>query len=109
MTKDELLTAINKLTDEYNKTCRSLRKQFALENNPVKVGDVVSYSKYPKATIRVTEIKVANYSAIGFPECVYCGNVIDPKTGEESDKTEMELYQSKIDKINGEEYKYRVI
>lgn len=108
MTKAELRAARNKICNEAQKACRELEVQFALEHNPVKVGDVVAHTTFPKKIIRVQKITVPDYGKFGTPECLYHGNIIDSNSGKEYDDLTDELHQSYINEINGISYKYEV-
>lgn len=104
MNKVELKREINKLKNEYKTKCRNLRVKFAMEHNPVKVGDIVSHTSFPQKSIKVTEIIVPDYGDFATPECVYKGIIVG-KDGILHPNLVEEFPQSYIDEINGDPYK----
>lgn len=108
MTRAELKASRNKICSEAKQKCRELEVQFALEHNPVKIGDVVEHTRFPKRIIRVQRITVLDYGKFGTPECLYYGNIIDSNSGKEYVDLTAELHQSYINEINGIPYKYEV-
>lgn len=108
MTKQELKAARNRIRSEAKQKCRELEEQFALEHNPIKIGDVIGHTSFPKKIIRVQKITVPDFGEFSTPECKYYGNVIDSNSGKEYDDVYDELFQSHIDEINGIPYKHGV-
>lgn len=107
MTKQELRTARNQILSMANKKCRELEVQYALEHNPVKIGDVIEHTRFPKKIIKVQNITIPDYGKFGTPECIYQGYVIDSNSGKEHDDITAEMYQSHVNKINNIPYKYK--
>lgn len=69
MTKEEYIRLKNELNEEFKERLRDLGKKFALSNNDVKVGDIVSDRCN---TIRVEEIRVSGLLT-ALPKVYYYG------------------------------------
>lgn len=100
--RDELIKA-----NQYNliMKLKSLSAEFCEENNPIKIGDIISDSQ---KTIRVTEIYSCFDSFVcAIPNCVYKGIKVikDGETWKEIKKKET-ILQVKVKKINGEDYDF---
>lgn len=91
------------LYDEYQEKVFLLKLRFAEENNPCKVGDVVTDHQ---TTIRVEKWELASGSG-NVPYLLYTGVVLT-KSGSESKRQKSNyIYQSNIRTINGKEYAFR--
>ena len=100
--RDELIKAY-----KYNLTMKlkSLSAKFCEDNNPIKIGDIISDSQ---KTIRVTEINSCFDSFVcAVPNCVYKGVKVikDGETWKEIKRKET-ILQVKVKKINGEDYDF---
>ena len=114
--KDELIKAVefHKKKEELIKArkynlimkLKSLSAKFCEDNNPIKIGDIISDSQ---KTIKVTEINSCFDSFVcAVPNCVYKGVRVtkNGETWKESKKIET-ILQVKVKKINGENYDFR--
>ncbi len=102
MTKKELSEKMMELQREYNEKQSVLREQYAIENNPVKVGDVVTDHYH---TIRVEKMCIYGYLV---PFMKYHGTELT-KQGEPKKRQPVPdnpVFQSNVVSINGVPYKY---
>lgn len=103
MTKEEFFRKKEELKNEFIEKEESLEMKYAMENNPVKIGDLVrdhigcgkvlSYEytiQYNRDTPSMV-YKCAEYTVKGEPK---------------KNKKEREVYQVNLTAINGEPYKY---
>lgn len=67
MTEDELKTNLARIDSEYRKNVLAIKKQYALSNNTIKIGDVVSDGD---DTITVESISAVMSDK---PSCAYFG------------------------------------
>lgn len=102
MTKKELQEKCMALQRECNDKQMKLRKQYAIEHNPVKVGDIVTDHYH---TIQVEKMGIDVYSV---PCMVYHGTELTkqgiPK--KRQPVPDNPAFQSNVESINGEPYKY---
>ena len=102
MTAKELQEKCMALQRECNEKQMELRKQYAIEHNPVKVGDIVSDHHH---TIRVEKMGIYGYP---IPIMRYQGTELTkqgvPKKRQPVIGTP--VFQSYVKSINGEPYKY---
>lgn len=75
MTKEEYDKRIREAEDEYEKKKRNIVVEFALSNNPYKVGDIL---KDGAKIIRVEKIKVSRFTC-DYPYCIYDGVLLTKK------------------------------
>ena len=95
MNKEEFNEKINEAKTKYNKEYRELCKEYALSNNPYKIGQVVSDNKN---TIEIKEIKVIHSFMSGYPSCFYTGPLLE-KDGKPYKNGAWEtIYQTNINK-----------
>lgn len=106
MTYEELRRKCRKIQEECEERQKDLKKQYAIENNPVKIGDVVTDHLH---TIRVDDIK---YYGLSYnsdrPQMTYYG--IELKKNGEAKKIQPRykrpVFQERMLFINGEKYKF---
>lgn len=91
------------LMDIWDKGFRELKEKYALTNNNVKIGDIISDSTI---SIKVEKIQVVQ-SSFGneYPECRYPGKKVTKKGDFFKDGSNDFIYQSNLKKINGVEVK----
>ena len=102
MTAKELQEKCMVLQRECNEKQMELRKQYAIEHNPVKVGDIVSDHHH---TIRVEKMGIYGYP---IPSMRYQGTELT-KQGVPKKRQSVignPVFQNYIKSINGEPYKY---
>lgn len=102
MTAKELQEKCIALQRECNDKQMELRKQYAIEHNPVKVGDIVTDHYH---TIRVEEMNTYGYP---IPIMLYRGTELT-KQGVPKKRQPVPdnpIFQSNVKSINGEPYKY---
>lgn len=91
MTKQEYFKSINDITAEYKKQIWAIKKQYALSNNPYKIGDIV--------TDHIGSAKIRDISVISsgdIAECVYvCDNLTKSGTINKKEPTR-NVYQLNI-------------
>lgn len=90
MTKDELKAKLASLEKEYELNQRGIYREYALANNPHKIGDII---KDHIKTLVIEKIKV--YISFGESECVYYG-IILTSAGKPSKNQDQCIYQSNI-------------
>ena len=102
MTAKELQEKMMELKCECNEKLSVLRKQYAIEHNPVKVGDVVTDHHH---TIRVEKMSIYDYPV---PFMRYIGTELTkqgvPKKHQPA--TYNPVFQNYMKSINGKPYKY---
>lgn len=102
MTAKELREKCMALQRECNDKQMELRKQYAIEHNPVKVGDIVTDHYH---TIRVEKIGIYGCPV---PYMVYHGTELTkqgiPK--KRQPVPDQPVFQNSVRSINGEPYKY---
>lgn len=102
MTKKELQEKVMELQRECSEKLSVLRKQYAIEHNPVKVGDVITDYYH---TIRVERMCIYGYSV---PFMRYHGTELT-KRGEPKKRQPVPdnpVFQDHVVSINGKPYKY---
>lgn len=104
MDKKEYEDRLSALKVEFSAKQKELAKEFALSNNPVKIGDII--------TDHYKTIRVERFSwGFGFKQpCVYYSGTRLTKKGEPA-KREAEdnvVVQENIKEINGHPYKFEV-
>ena len=102
MTKKEYEEKLQKIDDNYNREKELLYSDYALSNNPVKLGDIIADSH---TTIKVEGIKVIILNCIDFPICVYFGTEIKQDGTPKKSLVPEKIYQYLLKFINGKEYK----
>lgn len=70
MTEQEYKNKLRELHNEFEERKAALKTEYALSNNPYKVGDIL---RDPWQIIKVIEVRVARHVCGEFPECVYFG------------------------------------
>ena len=102
MTTKELSEKMMELQRECNEKQSMLRKQYAIEHNPVKVGDIVTDHYH---TIRVENICIYGHPV---PFMRYLGTELtkqgEPKKRQPDPRNP--VFQSNVVSINGVPYKY---
>lgn len=68
MTKDQLKEQINALSDEFERRKRVIYKEYALSNNPYKIGDIVT-DHMGSVVVEKIQIHISD----GSSSCVYTG------------------------------------
>ena len=102
MTAKELQEKCLALQRECNDKIMELRKQYAIERNPVKVGDIVTDHYH---TIRVEKMSIWGHP---IPFMLYRGTELT-KQGVPKKRQPVRdnpAFQSNVKSINGEPYKY---
>lgn len=102
MTAKELQEKCMALRRECNDKQMELRKQYAIEHNPVKVGDIVTDHYH---TIRVEKMSMYGHPV---PYMVYRGTELT-KQGVPKKRQPVPdnpAFQNNVESINGEPYKY---
>jgi len=103
MNKTEFEKQKQVLKDTYEKELDKLKTEYALSNNSVKIGDIISSSI---CIIKVEKILVAKQSYFSdLPECRYKGKKIKKDGKFFKDNSDDIIYQSDLKKINGVEVK----
>ena len=102
MTAKELLEKTIALQRECNEKQSVLRKQYAIERNPVKVGDIVTDLYH---TIRVENMSVCGYP---IPHMRYTGIAMTKKgvPAKRQPSPREPVFQGNIEAINGKPYTY---
>ena len=103
MTLKELQEKCMALQHECDDKQKNLRKQYAIEHNPVKIGDVVTDHYH---TIRV---ETMNFYGHPVPSMVYRGTELT-KQGVPKKRQPVPCnpaFQSNVKSINGEPYKFK--
>lgn len=102
MTAKELQEKCVALQRECNDKQNELRKQYAIEHNPVKVGDIVTDHYH---TIRVKEMSVYGHP---IPIMLYRGTVLTKQGVPKKRQPVLDnpAFQSNVKSINGKPYKY---
>lgn len=103
MSKEEFLSRKKAIQEQHDELLKLLYKEFALENNPVNVGDVIKdHYKF----IRVEKFTLCS-SIHNTPMLKYRGTRLtakgEPYKRETDDNT---IYQSNITEINGNPYEF---
>lgn len=101
MTLEEYKKQIASEIERHDSIMASIESKYDLENNPVKIGDIVTDHFH---TIKVEEISVYKYG-YNLPGCVYSGTKYTAKGVPSKRQQNMPVYQSNIKKINGKDYK----
>lgn len=101
MTVEEYKKQIAAEIERHDSIMASIESKYALENNPVKIGDIVTDHFH---TIKVEKISVYKYG-YNLPECVYSGTQYTAKGEPCKRQRDIPVYQRNIKKINGKEYK----
>ena len=107
MNKDEYLKEKAALEEEFCNRKKELDKDFALSNNPVKIGDIIT-DHYK--TIRVEKFIFGYCGYTSNLPCMYYRGTRLNKKGEPAkrDADDNRVMQTDITKINGETYKYEL-
>ena len=103
MNKEEYLSKKRAIQEQHDEQLKLLNKEFALDNNPVKVGDVI---KDHYKIIRVEKF-ILSSTMNGTPMLKYRGIRLTAK-GEPAkrEKDDNAIYQNNITEINGKSYKF---
>lgn len=104
MNREEYLKAKKILEEEFEAKKKSLAREFACTNNPVKIGDIIT-DHYK--TIRVEKLLCGYDYGSRFP-CMYYRGTRLSKKGEpvKRDADDNRVSQTDIRQINGKPYKY---
>ena len=98
MTKEEYSNEVERIKAECESALKVLAKNYALSNNPVKIGDLVEDHM---RLIRVERFGVRIWNA---PQMVYYGKVCKKDGTQMKREKEVCVIQSNIKKINGVSY-----
>ena len=103
MNKEEYLSKKRAIQEQHDEQLKLLNKEFALDNNPVKVGDVI---KDHYKIIRVEKF-ILSSAMNGTPILKYRGTRLTAK-GEPAkrEKDDNAIYQNNVTEINGKPYKF---
>ena len=99
MTPEEYVEKKNRLEAEYKRKYALLNEEYAMANNPVKLGDII-HDHYQ--IIKVDDIRVVN-SYLALPKCIYHGPRLTKKLVEFKIREWSNVYQENVKKINGVE------
>ena len=88
MSIEEYKATISEIEKRAEKEKIILARKYALENNTVKVGDVI---KTPANIFKVVKIEVGRLSYSGMPLCIYCCEVIKKDFNESLSKKHSKL------------------
>ena len=102
MTSEELKEKCMALQRECNDKQMELRKQYAIEHNPVKVGDIVTDHYH---TIRVEKMSIYGNPV---PSMQYRGTELTKQGVPKKHQPVIynPVFQENVESINGEPYKY---
>ena len=102
MTITDLLNKCNALQRECNDKQFELRRQYAVEHNPVKVGDIITDHYH---TIKVEKMGVYGHPV---PYMVYHGTELTKQGVPKKCQPipDNPVYQSNVEVINGQPYKF---
>ena len=99
MNESEYIAEVKKIRNECRKMLQKLWNDYAIEHNPVKIGDVINVGA---DNIKVDKIWVAQIRERAHPFCVYSGPLLTKK-GEPYKRGERrDVFQGAIKTINGE-------
>jgi hypothetical protein len=91
MDKQEYIEKLKAIDDDAKKAKAAISKEFAMSNNPVKLGDIISDHA---STIVVDHIGLG-YSC-GMPECVYRGVALTKKLVPKKNGSSEKIWQSNL-------------
>ena len=94
MTLDEYHKAAEALRQEYSANVTKLAKEYALSNNTVKIGDIVTGNT---GSIVVNKINISICRSI--PQCIYRGVRLTKKGTPFKSGEESVIYQSNVIKV----------
>jgi hypothetical protein len=92
MIKEEYILKLKKLEEKFNNEKKELYKEYALSNNPYKVGDIIEDHYH---VIKIEKIEVHKFLE-AFPSCVYKGEVLTKKLIPAKVQKDVYMYQSGI-------------
>lgn len=93
MTKKEYNKEIRKINKEASTKKKELYQNYALSNNPYKIGDVISDGC---RTLKIKEIKVGVYLFSSYPECIYTGIELKKDGSPKKNQSSTEMFQRDI-------------
>ena len=100
-TRKELQERLDLCRSEYERKRFEVSKAFALEDNPVKIGDMVTDHYH---TIKVKKFGISSYP---YPTMVYIGIEMTKKGEPKKRQENNPVYQQNIRIINGKAYTYK--
>lgn len=104
MTKEEFNRNKRAIEIKRDVEMKALIKEFATQNNPIKVGDIVTDHYH---TIKVEHINYTPYHCEGkYPECIYKGVLLKKDGTPHKSIKYSDVYQSNVLFINKQPYKY---
>lgn len=104
MTKEEFNRNKRAIEIKCEVEMKELIKEFATQNNPIKVGDIVTDHYH---TIKVEHISYRSWQYGGkYPECVYKGVLLKKDGTPYKSMKYSDAYQSNVLFINQQPYKY---
>jgi hypothetical protein len=93
MTKEEYKSKVIEINNDCELKLKSLAKEYALSNNPYKIGDVVADNS---KTIKIEKIQFTLGGLQSTPECVYTGIELTKKGEPYKNGNKRSVYQSNI-------------
>lgn len=93
MTKEEYKKKLDELNSEFKQKKFALYKEFALSNNPYRVGDILQDHFH---IIKVEKIKID--VVLSTPECVYYGTQLTQKLEPKKKQDEAPMWQSNVER-----------
>lgn len=93
MTIEEYNSKLKSLNDKFETDKEEIQIEYALSNNPHKVGDIIEDHYH---TIQIERFKV--YPGLGIPQCVYYGTELKKDGSPTKKQINFTMYQSNIKK-----------
>jgi hypothetical protein len=93
MTKDEYKSKFDEINNDCQLKLKSLAKEYAISNNPYKIGDVVTDHM---GSIKIEQIQFTLGGGKYIPECAYTGIELTKKGEPNKRGTKRRIYQSSI-------------
>lgn len=93
MTKEEYKSKVIEINNDRELKLKSLAKEYALSNNPYKIGDIVT--DHIK-TVKIEKIQFTLGGLQSPPECVYTGIELTKKGEPNKKGNKRSVYQSNI-------------
>jgi len=97
MTKEEYLNNLETLSKMHSHSIERLAKKYALSNNDISVGDVITDQL---GSIRVKEVSTSTSFTRDLPECIYRGEKCTKKGKPTRGDSNRWLWQSNISGVN---------
>lgn len=98
MTAEEYKETIEALSKEFENNKKTIGRQYAISNSPLKVGEVATDHI---GSIKIEKIQVDHSAAFGqLPQCVYIGKPLKKDLTPIKGKPERYVWQSNLGKQN---------